>query len=76
MLRQERGMVSLPGTRFLLDDNGQDLVEYALLSGIISIGSVLLLSLVTDAMRGAYVGWHTAAHTAWEPCPPAPAACP
>jgi Flp pilus assembly pilin Flp len=62
--------------RLLTDDDGQDLVEYALLSGIVGIGSVLLLPTIATAMHDAYVSWHTAAHTVWEPCPPSPAACP
>jgi Flp pilus assembly pilin Flp len=54
----------------LTDDDGQDLVEYALLSGIVGVGSMLLLPIIATAMHDAYVSWHTAAHTAWEPCPP------
>jgi Flp pilus assembly pilin Flp len=61
---------SAPIVRLLRDDAGQDLVEYALLSGIVGIASVLLLPIIATAMHDAYVSWHTAAHTAWEPCPP------
>ena len=63
-------------TGLLTGDGGQDLVEYALLSGIVGTASVLLLPIIATAMHDAYVSWHTAAHAAWEPCPPSPAACP
>lgn len=62
--------------RFLADDSAQDLVEYALLSGIIGIAGVLLMPAIADAMRNAYERWQDAARAASEPCPPAPAACP
>ena len=62
--------------RFVTDDRGQDLVEYALLSGIIGIAGALVLPAIADAMKSAYQTWQTSAQAAWEPCPPAPASCP
>ena len=56
---------------FVRDDRGQDLVEYALLTGLISAGSLLMFSQLASAMGDAYDGWNTAAQNAWEPCPPA-----
>jgi len=61
---------------FITDESGQDLVEYALLSGIIAIAGALVLPAIADAMKNAYLNWQTTAQAAWEPCPPAPAACP
>jgi Flp pilus assembly pilin Flp len=62
--------------RFFADEAGQDLVEYALLSGIIGIAGALVLPAIADAMNNAYQSWQAGALAAWEPCPPAPAACP
>ena len=61
---------------FVVDDSGQDLVEYALLSGIIGIAGVLLFPSIATKMKAAYSSWELKAQTAWEPCPPAPAVCP
>ncbi len=58
------------------DDGGQDLIEYALLTAIISISGVLILSTLSTTMGTKYSGRNTAAQNAWQPCPPQPAACP
>ena len=58
------------------DDNGQDLIEYALLTAIIGISGLLILSTISTKMGTAYAGWNTAGQNAWQPCPPKPAACP
>ena len=56
--------------RFIDDEGGQDLIEYALLSAVIGIAGVLLFPLMQSGMQDAYEGWNTAAQDAWEPCPP------
>ena len=61
---------------FVVEDSGQDLVEYALLSGIIGMAGMLVLPSIRAKMAAAYSSWLTNAQTAWEPCPPAPAVCP
>ena len=70
---QLRGNVA---ARFLSDDGGQDLIEYALLTAIIGIAGLLVLSTISTKMGTAYSGWNTAGQNAWQPCPPQPAACP
>jgi Flp pilus assembly pilin Flp len=62
--------------RFGADESGQDLIEYALLTAIIGIVGFLVMSTFSNRMGTAYSGWNTAAQTAWQPCPPQPAACP
>jgi Flp pilus assembly pilin Flp len=62
--------------RFVSDDCGQDLIEYALLTAIIGISGLLVLSTISTKMGTAYSGWNTAGQNAWQPCPPKPAACP
>jgi Flp pilus assembly pilin Flp len=62
--------------QFVSNDSGQDLIEYALLTGIVGISGVLILSTLSTTMGTAYKGWNTAGQNAWQPCPPQPAACP
>ncbi len=58
-------------TQLVRDESGQDLVEYAVLTGLIAVGSVLLFSQLAALMEGSYDGWNAASQDAWEPCPPA-----
>jgi Flp pilus assembly pilin Flp len=60
----------------LRDDNGQDLVEHALLTGIISVGAILLFANAANTLQAVYVNRNNAAENAWQPCPPQPAPCP
>jgi Flp pilus assembly pilin Flp len=62
--------------QFVVDDRGQDLVEYALLSGVIGVAGVLLFPVIAGKMGAAYASWTSGAQTAWEPCAPAGGACP
>jgi Flp pilus assembly pilin Flp len=54
----------------VIDDRGQDLVEYALLSGIIGVAGVLVFPAIGGKMGAAYTRWQLGAQAAWEPCPP------
>jgi len=56
--------------RLIHDDSGQDLVEYAVLTALIAVGSVLLFSALAGVMGVSYNNWNTASQNAWEPCPP------
>jgi Flp pilus assembly pilin Flp len=56
--------------RFVLDEGGQDLIEYGLLSAIIGIAGILVLPTIATTMETVYNAWNTAAQNAWEPCPP------
>jgi len=69
-------MIIHAAVRLAVDDAGQDLVEYALLSGIIGVAGVLLFPLIADGMRTAYLSWTGGASNVWVPCDPAPASCP
>ena len=60
----------------IADDAGQDLVEYALLTAIITVAGVLVISLLPATMATRYNNRNAAVQTAWQPCPPLPAACP
>ncbi len=56
------------------DDSGQDLVEYALTSGMITAGSLVIAALITVYMRGQYNSVAgdplTGVQAIWEPCAP------
>ena len=56
--------------RFVLEENAQDLIEYALLTGIISVGSILLLLAIRGQMQSAYTTWSTQAQDRWDPADP------
>ena len=43
--------------RFLREDSGQDLVEYALLTTIITAAGIAMLAAIRLKMSGAYVMW-------------------
>jgi Flp pilus assembly pilin Flp len=43
--------------RLIFDDDAQDLIEYALLAGLIGIVGVAAWSNVGVAIKNAYVGW-------------------
>jgi Flp pilus assembly pilin Flp len=56
--------------RLWREDDGQDLIEYALLTGIIAIAGILIFPAIQDSMADAYSDWNGNAQDIWEP--PAP----
>jgi Flp pilus assembly pilin Flp len=62
--------------RFFADDEGQDLVEYALLTGFVAAAGLLVFQEMGDRMADGYQDWVTETNDIWEPCLPAPAPCP
>jgi hypothetical protein len=63
--RAKRRVVGL-----LADDTGQDLIEYALLTGIIAVAGALLFGPIRTRMGAAYVEWNADAQEIWVPPPP------
>jgi hypothetical protein len=61
---------------FAADDSGQDLVEYAIASSVISVGTLMLALAILASMGTRYSTSVTNIQTVWEPCAPAPAVCP
>ena len=49
------------------DESGQDLIEYALLSGAIGIVGVAAWNAVGGGIGTAYTGWDTGVQNVWEP---------
>jgi hypothetical protein len=58
------------GRCLLVEDRGQDLVEYALLTGIIAVAGAVLFPTIRSKMAAAYAAWNTNAQSIWEPPPP------
>jgi Flp pilus assembly pilin Flp len=56
--------------RFLSDDSGEDLVEYALLTATVGAGAAAALSLMPGAIDAIYTTWDTGTQDLWEPCDP------
>ena len=56
--------------RLLVDDCGQDLIEYALLAAIIGIAGILVLPLIAPKMGNAFSNWGTQTWNEWRPSAP------
>jgi hypothetical protein len=56
--------------RLCVEDGGQDLIEYALLCGIIGVVGLLIFPEIADKMGAAYQDWVSEISAAWEPCAP------
>ena len=56
--------------RWLADEEGNDLVEYALLSSVVAIASFAAVTAIGVAINSTYTGLDAAAQALWEPQPP------
>jgi Flp pilus assembly pilin Flp len=52
------------------ENEGQDLIEYALLTGIIAIAGILVFPTIQSKMADAYLDWNDNAQVIWETPPP------
>ena len=59
--------------RCLKEDCGQDIIEYALLSGLIATVGVLTWQNIGDTLGDKYSGWDGGVQDLWEPEDPLPA---
>ena len=57
-------------TAFVRDERGDDLVEYALLAGLIGLAGVLAFNTLSGKMSNAYTGWNANAQSQWVPDAP------
>jgi Flp pilus assembly pilin Flp len=53
--------------RWLLDDSGQDLIEYGLLASIVAIAGVLVFPAIKTAMGVHFGAWGDAVYNLWTP---------
>lgn len=64
--------------RLIADEGGQDLIEYALLGGLIGTAGLLLVPEIVSGMSNMYANTISAVSGPSgivEPCPPAPFSC-
>ena len=52
--------------RLIVDEDGQDLIEYALLTGAIGFAGVVGVSLIGAAINAVYSSWDTGVNSLWE----------
>ena len=55
---------------FVEDDQGQDLVEYALLGAFVAIATIVGLKAIEGAISTQYGSWDNGEQLLWEPPPP------
>jgi Flp pilus assembly pilin Flp len=58
--------------RFLLDAQGQDLIEYGLLLGIVTTALIGIGPTLVSSIGNAYTSWGTQTNNLWAPPPPGP----
>ena len=51
-------------------DDGQDMLEYALLTATIGLAGVAGIDLISAAINGAYTSWDSGVNNLWEVPPP------
>lgn len=56
--------------RFCRDDSGQDLIEYALLTGIVTVSSIVIFASIRTKMMNAYVSYESTGQANWNPNDP------
>ncbi len=59
----------------LREEDGQDLVEYALLTLFVVLASIALWNTVATAVGTAYRGYDSNIQDLWSPCDPGDTAC-
>jgi Flp pilus assembly pilin Flp len=52
------------------DDTGQDLIEYALLTAIVTVAAIPVIVEIRDRMQSAYIGWGNDIQNNWSPNDP------
>lgn len=57
--------------RFLADDRGQDLIEYALVTTFVGLAAITAFPAITAAIANAYGVWNTSSNNLWYPAAPA-----
>lgn len=55
--------------RLFTDDTGQDLVEYALLTGLVVLAALIAIPTAT-ALGNIYEAWNDGIHDLWQAPPP------
>jgi len=56
--------------RLLVDERGQDLIEYALLAALIGVVGVAIFPVIQGKLKGTYTGWGVEIKKLWIPKDP------
>ena len=56
--------------KFVRNESGQDVIEYALLSAFIGLAAVAVFPLIQSGLNAAYMSWDGATQGLWEPLDP------
>jgi Flp pilus assembly pilin Flp len=56
--------------RLLREESGQDLIEYAILTAIVTVGSLAVFLAITGKMETGYKEWGTQIQDNWSPDDP------
>jgi Flp pilus assembly pilin Flp len=56
--------------RLLLEDSGQDVIEYALLSASVAIMGIAVWQNIGDTLGQKYDAWDGGVAELWDPAPP------
>jgi Flp pilus assembly pilin Flp len=62
-------MTALP-IRLLADEEGQDLIEYALLTTVIGLAAIGVFDILRTSIRDVYGTWNVSANSNWVPQDP------
>jgi len=57
-------------SRLFADEQGQDLIEYALLTTVIGLASIAVFDVIRAAIGNAYSTWNASANNNWYPPDP------
>jgi Flp pilus assembly pilin Flp len=55
---------------WLRSGRGSDLIEYALLAGLVGVAGAAALGTLPDVMNAVYASWDAATQAIWEPNDP------
>ena len=61
--------------RLAVEDHGQDLVEYALLTGFVALATVASLNAIESSMQATYVSWNREVLACWQMPAPGAGGC-
>jgi Flp pilus assembly pilin Flp len=56
--------------RLILEEGGQDLIEYALISALVALAGAVALGALQVALRNAYASWDARHQALWVMPPP------
>ena len=56
--------------RWLREESGSDLVEYALLASTVGLLSAAALALMPGILKTVYESWDSGTQKIWDPCDP------